>query len=71
MKTKFRRPKKPGDTLHLLNTAIDSLDLARDNVSLELARDAFYSASALLATIRVCFFPVHVCRLLTDIRRTR
>ena len=66
MKAKFRRPKKPEDALHSLNIAIEALDLARDNTTLKPARNAIYSTSALLATIRVCSFPVHVRRLFTD-----
>ena len=71
MKTKFRRPKKPDNALPSLNAAIEALDLARDKTSLKPARDAFYSASALLATIRVRSFPAHVRQLLADKRRTR
>ena len=67
MKTKFRRPKEPNDALPSLNAVIDTLDLARDNTSLKPAKDAFHSASALLTTTRVRFFPVDVRRLSTDV----
>ena len=70
MKTKFRQEKKPDDALRSLNTAIDALDLARDNATLKPARDSFHSASALLTTIRVCFLPLRVLQLLTDVCRT-
>ena len=71
MKTKFRQAKKPDDALRSLNTAIDALDLARDNATLKQAKDSFSSTSALLTAIRVCFLPFHILQLLTDIRRTR
>ena len=71
METTFQRPKRPNDALPSLNEAINALDRARDKASLKPARDAFYSASCLLVTIRVRFFSVHVRRLLADVRRTR
>ena len=71
MKTKFRQEKKPDDALSSLNTAIDALDLARDNATLKPARDSFHSATALLTTIRVRLLHFHVLLLLTGIRRTR
>ena len=46
--------------------AINTLDLARDNASPIPARDAFRSASALLASTQVGFLPVHICALFTD-----
>ena len=69
METTSRRSRRPNDALPSLNEAINALDRARDKASLKLARDAFYSASGLLATIRVRFFPVRVCRLLADVRQ--
>ena len=71
MKTTFRRPKKPDTALPSLNAAVDALDLARDKATLKITRDAFSSASALIAAIRVCFFLARVCRFWADIRRTR
>ena len=73
MKNKFRRSKKPNDALPSLQTEIDALDLASDNTNLRPARDAFRSASALLATIRVCLPPAHLGQLFadSDVRRTR
>ena len=71
MESTSRLPKRPNDALPSLNEAINALDQARDKASLKLARDAFYSASGLLATIRVRFFSVRVRRLLADVRRTR
>ena len=70
MKSKFQQAKKPDDALRSLNTAIDAMDLARDNATLKPATDSFHSASALLTTIRVCFLPFHHLLWLTGIRRT-
>ena len=71
MKTKLQQGKKLDDALRSLNTAIDALDLARDNATLKQAKDSFHSTSVLLTTIRVCFLPFHILQLLTDIRRIR
>ena len=71
MATVSRPPKRRNDVLPSLNTAINALDLARDTTNLEPVREAFCSASALLAATKVCFPPVHVGRLLADVRRTR
>ena len=71
MKNKFRPTKKPNEALPSLNTAINALDLARDNATLKPVRDAFRSTSTLLVTTRVSFLPTHVCWLFADVRRTR
>ena len=70
MKTKFRRQKTSDNELSSLNAAISALDLARDTTSLKQSREAFRSASALLATTRVSLLLVLVGRLLSDVRRT-
>ena len=68
MKSKSQRD----DALPSLNAAITALDKARsDATGTKPARDALDAASALLTAIRVRFFPIHVCRLLADMRRTR
>ena len=59
MATTSRRLKRPNDDLSSLTEAINALDFVKDKASLNPARDAFYSASGLLATIRVRLFFVH------------
>jgi hypothetical protein len=71
MESKSRRQKGYHDARSSLNAAIDALNLARGEVATKPAKDLLYSASILLTTIRVSFLPVHVDRLLTDVRRTR
>ena len=60
MATTSQKLKEPGGTLSSLNTAIDTLNLARDNTSVKLAKDVMGSASFLLTTIRVRFLPARV-----------
>ena len=71
METESRRPKRRNDALPSLNAAINALDLARDTTNVDRVREAFGSASALLAATRVCFPPVRVGRLLAHVCRTR
>ena len=59
------------DTLSLLNTAIDALDLTKESTGATPARAAFTSASALLTLIKVRFLPIYVGRLSANVRRTR
>lgn len=45
--------KEHGDAFTSLNASIDTLDLARDRMSVKPAKDMFRSASILLMEIRV------------------
>ena len=71
MEANSQRLKEPNGVLSSLNAAIATLDLARDKSSVKQAKDVIGSASILLTTIRVCFFQVHVGRLLTVALRIR
>ena len=64
-------PKERVDLLSSLNMAIDVLNLAKEATGATPAKAAFISAGVLLTTIQVGFLPVHVCRLSTNVRRTR
>ena len=71
METGSQGLKGPDDALFLLNAAVDTLDLAREATSVKPAKDAFYSASLLITTIRVRSLSARLGRLLTDVRRIR
>ena len=71
METTSQQLKELDGTLSSLSTAIRSLNLAKDNTSVKLAKDVLGSAGVLLTTIRVRFLPAHVGRLLTDLLRIR
>ena len=71
MKAVFQRQKRRNDTLTSLNVEIDALNLAKDKTTVKQAKDAFSSASAVLATIRVSPVPIHSSCLLANERRTR
>jgi hypothetical protein len=67
MDPKSQQRKRRDDALPSLNAAISALDqLAKDTANMKPAKDAFASASVLLATTRVGFLPVHVCWLFPD-----
>jgi hypothetical protein len=67
MEATFRRPTgRPDDPRSSLTAAIDALDLARDAMNVEHAKDAFSSASVLLTTIKVSFVLPHAGLLLAD-----
>ena len=64
VKSQRRKHLKRDHALHSLNAAIDALHLAKDTTNVRQARDVFASTSSLLATTRVCLFPVSVHQLL-------
>ena len=61
MKAKSRQLKEPDGDLSALNAAIGALDLKRNNSGVKPAKDAFGSASFLLATIKVRSSPPNTC----------
>lgn len=71
MTEKYQRPRGRDGTLPSLDIAIDALNLAKGATSVIPAKAAFTSASLLLVMIRVGLIPVHVCRLLNNVYRTR
>jgi len=63
MKVESRRPKEREGTISELNTAIETLNLAKDASGIAPAKAVFGTVSIILATIRVSFLPVPVGRL--------
>ena len=63
MKAKFQQPKEREGVISELNTAIETLNLAKEASGIAQAKAVFGSVSIILATIRVSFLPVLVDRL--------
>jgi len=66
-----QRPKGQDDVPSSLNTAINSLNLAKDVSSVASAKAAFDSTGILLTIIRVSLPPIHSDRPLNDVSRTQ
>jgi len=58
MKVESQRPKERKGAISELNTAIETLNLARDTSGIAQAKALFGTVSIILATIRVTFLPV-------------
>jgi len=58
MKVESQRPKERKGAISELNTAIETLNLAKDSSGIAQAKALFGTVSIILATIRVSFLPV-------------
>jgi len=66
MEVGSQRPKERGDAISALNTAIQTLNLAKDAPAINApAKTVFGSVSVILSTIRVGFILVS-CRPIVD-----
>ena len=66
MKVESQRPKERKGAISELNTAVETLNLAKDSSGIAQAEALFGTVSIVLATIRVSFLPGFVDRLQSE-----
>ena len=71
MNPKSQQQKQRDTTLSSLNAAIETLNIAKDVLSMTPAKAALGSVTVILTMIRVGFLPSHVSRYSANVSRTR